>query len=176
MKPADLARAMGVSRTAVMKWENAASEPSAGNLRRMADILGTSLDWLGQGSGAPIPDRVVGILPDGVRIDAASLGEELSRPLLGAIKGRNAEIWRVESDTMQAAQLHPNDYVVVDLSVPPRARDIVLVEHMMVPLFRLFLPPYLYGARTIGLQPQPLVVDNIQTLVKGVVVSRHSIS
>ena len=57
-----------------------------------------------------------------------------------------------------------------------KARDIVLAIHLNVALFRLYLPPYLYAARITGSQPPPLIVDNIQTLVKGVVISRHSIS
>ena len=47
----EVARQVGVSRAAVGQWETDASEPAAGNLRKLAQILEVELEWLGQGKG-----------------------------------------------------------------------------------------------------------------------------
>jgi phage repressor protein C with HTH and peptisase S24 domain len=44
---------MGVSKTAVFKWENGHYEPK--NLDILANILGVSLTWLREGRGSPVP-------------------------------------------------------------------------------------------------------------------------
>ncbi|WP_279119673.1 XRE family transcriptional regulator [Snodgrassella alvi] len=44
---------MGVSKTAVFKWENGHYEPK--NLDILANILGVSLSWLREGRGSPFP-------------------------------------------------------------------------------------------------------------------------
>lgn len=52
MKPADLARAAGVSISAVMQWEsNKTKNLKLDNLFKIADALGVEARWLGTGEG-----------------------------------------------------------------------------------------------------------------------------
>jgi transcriptional regulator with XRE-family HTH domain len=48
----DLAERIGVSRGAVGQWESGLSEPSNANMRRAADALAVTVDWLASGRGA----------------------------------------------------------------------------------------------------------------------------
>lgn len=174
---ADIARGMTVSRSAASNWEKGIAEPSSNNLRRLADLLSVSWVWLAEGTGEMAPQqRHPDIMPDGVKIEVDKIGLELSRPVLAAMTGKKAEIWRVETDVMQAAGYQPGDYVVVDLDAHARARSVVLAYNNQVPLFRLYLPPYLFTAKLGQNPPQPLTVDNVATIVRGVVISRHSLS
>lgn len=52
LKPADLARAAGVSNVAAGKWVHGESEPKAAKLKLIADFLGVTDDWLLTGKGA----------------------------------------------------------------------------------------------------------------------------
>ncbi|MFK0572691.1 helix-turn-helix domain-containing protein [Endozoicomonas sp.] len=46
-----LADLIGVSRSALAQWETSMSSPSLGNLRKMAEILEISFEWLATGRG-----------------------------------------------------------------------------------------------------------------------------
>ena len=166
-----IARHIGVSRAAVSQWVRGESEPSSAKLRAVADFLDLNLEWLGQGIGPIAREERRIIVADGEKIDPRYMPDDL-RPLL---RGRR-EVWRIESSAMMGAGYRPGDYALVDLAANPKARDIVLAEHNKTPVFRLFLPPYLYGATIGGQQPEPLVVDNISCTILGVVISRHSAS
>ena len=42
----ELADKLGISCVAVAKWETGASRPTVGNLERLADIFGVSVDYI----------------------------------------------------------------------------------------------------------------------------------
>lgn len=46
-----LADLIGVSRSALAQWETQSSSPSLANLRKMAEILEVSFEWLATGRG-----------------------------------------------------------------------------------------------------------------------------
>ncbi|WP_330927459.1 helix-turn-helix transcriptional regulator [Candidatus Sororendozoicomonas aggregata] len=46
-----LAGLIGVSRSALAQWETNMSSPSLGNLRKMAEVLDVSFEWLATGRG-----------------------------------------------------------------------------------------------------------------------------
>lgn len=48
----ELARMLGVTQQAVMKWENGSSQPRAARLPKLADILGCTVDELLRGGEA----------------------------------------------------------------------------------------------------------------------------
>lgn len=52
LKPADLARAAGVSNVAAGKWVHGESEPKAAKLKLIANYLGVTDDWLLSGRGS----------------------------------------------------------------------------------------------------------------------------
>lgn len=54
MSGADLQRATGISRSVLWKYETQDSEPGIANLLKVADALGTSLDYLARGTGPKV--------------------------------------------------------------------------------------------------------------------------
>jgi len=178
MSQGDLAKLLKLSRGAVGLWETGRSEPSAGNLRKAAKILRVAAEWLATGQGPSAlyqSEEPVGVMAEGEKIDVARLGDELSRPLKAVMADREAEVWRRDADKLQAAGYHKGDFLVVDLRSSPKARDVVLAEVGGVPIFRLYLPPYLFDA-SIGSREPHIVADEIRVIVRGVVVSRFSFS
>src|SRR5258708_5496087 len=93
-----------------------------------------------------------------------------------AMKGKKAEIWRLTSDALAGAGYQPGDYLVVDIGATAHARDIVLATSNKAPVFRLFFPPYLYAVQVGKQAAAPTVVDNLQTIVRGVVISRLTLT
>ncbi len=51
MEQADIATAIGVSRSTVSGWEQGRTEPGASYFVRWAAVTGQSLDWLAEGVG-----------------------------------------------------------------------------------------------------------------------------
>jgi len=43
----DIGDALGITMQSVAQWESGRASPSSSNLRRLADLLGVSLEWLG---------------------------------------------------------------------------------------------------------------------------------
>jgi transcriptional regulator with XRE-family HTH domain len=179
---AELSRKIGISRAAVAQWETGQTEPSAANLRKVASVLNVTLEWLGQGRGTTATPRATPragapapVPSDGVLVDLKKLPAEQAKLLLSAMGGKNCEIWRLTSSVLAGAGYQDGDYLVVSLDQAARARDTVLVQSSGLSVFRVLFPPYLYAA-PIGPQPSPTIVDNLQTVIRGVVVSRLSLT
>jgi transcriptional regulator with XRE-family HTH domain len=178
LSAAELARKLGVSRGAVSQWETDIAAPADRNLRNMARLLGVATEWLQTGRGlAAIPATQTALDPmaEGEKIDPRELSPDLARPIMAATTGRSTEVWKLTADKMAGAGYRSGDFVLVDLQSAARARDVVLAEVTGTPIFRLFLPPYLYAA-PIGAPEPHLVADQIRIIVRGVVVSRFSFS
>jgi transcriptional regulator with XRE-family HTH domain len=47
----ELSRRLDISPAAVAQWEGGTAQPASGNLRKLANILGVTFEWLGQGTG-----------------------------------------------------------------------------------------------------------------------------
>ncbi len=64
-----LADLIGVSRSALAQWETEMSSPSLENLRKMAEILNISFEWLATGRGnqnlTPMADTICDTKVDG---------------------------------------------------------------------------------------------------------------
>jgi hypothetical protein len=80
------------------------------------------------------------------------------------------------SDALAGAGYQPGDLLIVDVGATAHARDIVLATHNKLPLFRLMFPPWLYCVQVGKQAPAPIVVDNMQTIVRGVVISRLTLT
>ena len=176
LSQSDLARRVGVTRGRVNQWLSGNGTPRRAVALKVAQALGVRVEWLLDEAG---PQKAQGrtLTADGVRIDPKDLGPELSRPLLAAMEGRNAEVWKLSTDLLSGANYQPGDYIIIDLAQPAKARDFVLAEVNRTPIFRMFLPPYLFAVAAPGLvNPPPLTVDNLSVIVRGVVVSRFNIS
>jgi len=170
----ELAKRLGVSRGAVGQWETGVSEPTGKNLRAASAVLGVNNEWLSSGTGGP--ERAAAArtsLADGERVDVSQLPPDQAKVIAAAIAGRNAEVWRITGETMVGAGFLPGDLVVVDLAETPRPQNYVLAESGRIPIFRQFLPPYLF-CLSLNTQSPPLLIDNATTVVRGSVASRFS--
>ena len=176
LNPSELSREIGVSRAAVAQWEVGKTEPNARNLRKIASVVGVSLEWLGQGQGAAAGAAGGSLMSDGDLVDLKTLPADRAKMLKAAMDGKKAEIWKLTSDALAGAGYQPGDFLVVDIGAVASARDIVLATHNKFPLFRLMFPPYLYSVQVGKQAPAPIVVDNMQTIVRGVVTSRLTLT
>jgi DNA-binding XRE family transcriptional regulator len=177
LNPSELSRELGISRAAVAQWEIGKTEPTTKNLRKIASVVGVTLEWLGQGQGAAAGAVSSGsMMSEGELVDLKALPADRAKMLKMAMDGKKAEIWKLTSDALAGAGYQPGDYLVVDLGATASARDIVLATHNKFPLFRLMFPPYLYAVQVGRQAPAPIVVDNLQTIVRGVVISRLTLT
>lgn len=107
-------------------------------------------------------------MADGTKVDLGQLNPEQTRRLDALVEGRAAEVWRLTSDVLLGAHYRPGQLLIVEID--PRAEDneIVLAYSNGVPIFRLYLYPYLFSLRLTGNEPA-IMVDNVRTVIKGAV-------
>ena len=173
----DLAKRVKISQPAIKKIESGETQQTK-FLPKIAEVLELDIGLLDSSlkrSPNDTSERMGRTLmtPDGARVELSDVDQSIRGSLAAAMQGRKAEVWRIDGEMLQGARYHPGDFVVVDLQAVPKARDIVLAEHNRLPRFRLYLPPYLYTA-ALTAQPQPLIADGMETIIRGVVISRHS--
>lgn len=134
MKQIEVAQALGVNQSTVSGWENGTREADHETLRRLADYLGVTVDYLLGGAGAP-PRRkgrkipVLGDVAAGIPIEAVEdildyeeIDEDLA--LTGEffglrIKGRSMEPRIMEGDVVivrQQETAETGDTVVVSVN------------------------------------------------------------
>jgi len=99
----------------------------------------------------------------------------LRQQLEGVLAGyRNAELWRVTSNSMIDAPLLPGDFLIVDLDGKRQLGSIVLaIQHeggREIVLLRAHFPPKLFAVRPDP--PAPLLVDGRNVTIRGVVAVR----
>jgi hypothetical protein len=167
------------------KWRNGeVQKPRDDNaLGHVARALGKTYQQLMFGGelGEPKTDEGFvtrrddgGIVPDGEKVEIDHLEPSQAKVLAAAMAGRKAEVWRLTSDLLAGLSYQPGDFLIVDLAARPKPRDVVLAESLKVPIFRMYAPPYLFGLPLTG-HVAPVVVDNFQTAIKGVVSSKLTI-
>lgn len=95
-----------------------------------------------------------------------------------AASRKGVEVWRIMGDALQAAGVMVGDVLVVDLNEPPMAGDIVCAEihdrGSRRTVFRLYEKPYLVAASFDPALRTPIVVDDRNVIVRGVVTERLS--
>jgi hypothetical protein len=100
----------------------------------------------------------------------------VDKALLALIAGRvAADVWILKTSALIDAGYRPGDFVIVDLNRQPRAGDVVCAQvyrwtaGTAQTVFRIYEPPYLVAANGDATLRRPLVVDNDQVVIKGVV-------
>jgi transcriptional regulator with XRE-family HTH domain len=165
-RQAQLARMLNppVTRSSVAQWESGYTEPSARNLRQLSEILGVSLEWLGLASSAAGRS----VTPEGELVDLKSLPTASARLLSAAMTSKKSEVWLLNSDAM-GALYHPGDYLIVEVGARPQIRDIVLAEVDKIPVFRMYLAPYLFSLPAGGQPAKSILIDSNRVILRGVV-------
>lgn len=107
-------------------------------------------------------------------VDPSSTGTD--RILDALVGGRSAAIpWTLSSHVLENAGYLPGDILIVDLNATPQAGDVVCVQiyawadRTAQTVFRVYDPPYLLSACRDPALRRPLLVDNNQIIIKGVV-------
>src|SRR3546814_955326 len=82
----ELARQVGVQRSAVSHWEgNQARNPSTSNLRRVAEVTGVHFEWLATGRG-PMSVAAEVLLDSIEAAEGIFIGDELEMRLIRALR------------------------------------------------------------------------------------------
>jgi SOS-response transcriptional repressor LexA len=168
--PTKAAKEIGVATTTLTKFLNDASYTFTPK-----DIVIARLEQL---FGRPAPrNQPQGFaLPE---IEAVPIkSEDLPAPQREALvaltaKRRGIEAWNVMSNSLQAAGVLRGDILLVDPHEPARAGDVVCAEiHEMGTrrtVFRLYEKPYLVAASFEPRLWMPIVVDDRNVVIRGVV-------
>jgi len=143
MTQADVARAFGVTRAAVLQWERGTTLPTAGKLEVLARVLSTSVSYLLTGdtdklshpelSDAPPALREVPIVSYVVAgeftdiSDAYATGDGLDFVSTSLTLGPNTFALIIEGESM-LPEFRPGDRIIVDPSATPRPGDFVVAR------------------------------------------------
>ena len=130
-----LAQLLGIPPQNVSDWERGVVTPSSKNLRKLAEVLEVSLDWLVTGKGSPEPVKgepvafvpVYATVPAGTPADQGDLGVIGYIPVPPEYQGRDLYGLQVNGDSM-APTIEPGDRVLVARDVIPENGDVVVVR------------------------------------------------
>lgn len=170
-----LAREAGLNPSTVTRFLNAtANEGHALTFKTVRKIEAAARRLAGEREQRPgLREEAVPYVAEGGDAIAAAV-----RALCG---GRNAcDPWQVANDNLVSLGIHRGDVLAVDLSATPAPGDIVCAQ-LYDPatgnartVFRLFDPPFLLTGAIAAGQRRPVIVDNQQAMIRGVVIARFS--
>jgi hypothetical protein len=146
----------------------------ARTLRKLQDYSGIPPLF---GDDATVPPGIRGLREDAVPFDAKGADPALSAALKALIGGRKAaDPWTIRTRALERIGFLPGDIVIVDLGRKPESGDAVCAQvydwrrGTAETVMRLYEPPYLVAASLDEGLRRPLVVDDEQVIIKGVVL------
>ncbi|MBP1296646.1 helix-turn-helix domain-containing protein [Bradyrhizobium elkanii] len=171
LKPAQLAKGAGASTSTLTRFLN--DEDYTGTL------TAETIERIKRTYDVPGPDEAERFDP---LLEARRLAPEdmpaAQRAALAALTAgrKGVEAWTIHGAALQGVGVSPGDVMLVDLVEVPRAGDIVCAEiHEQGTrrvVFRIYEKPYLVA---VGFDPRsrvPIVVDDRNVIVRGVVTDR----
>lgn len=173
VSPTNLARRAGLSPSTLTRFMNSDIDGHVLSARTIAKIQHAA--EAGETSAAAPPGGFAE--SDG---DLLAGDPHPMRTAIDALADRfNArDAWVLRSRSLEAAGYRVGDILIVDLAEMAEAGDLVCAqvyswrERSARTVFRIYEPPYLLAATTIDLGARrPLVVDDDQVVIKGVVVA-----
>lgn len=170
--PTKAAKEIGVATTTLTKFLNDpdyAFTPSTPVVSKLERFFGRAAP---RSSGGVLRPMI-----EAMQIDPQELPAPQKAALLALAAGRKSiEAWTMSGTALQAAGVLPGDVLLVDLNEPARAGDIVCAELFESGLrrivFRIFEKPYLVAPSLEPRSWMPLVVDDRNVIVRGVVTDR----
>jgi len=192
MTQQDLAEKLGLAKSTISQYETGVNEPDAETLRKLADILGCSVDYLVGRTDDPIPPPHIDSENEFLEIDSV-----LRIPLLGYIAAGNPifadehiEEWiefpniggkykegelfalRVKGDSMIGSRIYPGDVVIVRMQNYVDDGDIAVVnvdgENATLKRVKRVNGQYILYADNPNYQP--IVIDSDRARICGKVV------
>ena len=146
----------------------------ARTLRKLQEYSGIALP-VDAGEDMVLAAR--GFREDAVPYDARQADPAFSTALRALIDGRKAaDPWTIKTRSLERIGFMPGDVVIVDLGARPESGDAVCAQvydwrrGTAETVMRLYEPPYLVAASLDESLRRPLVVDDDQVIIKGVVL------
>ena len=178
MSPTRLAKELDIAPSTFTRLLNAPEDSTATlharTLRKLQDYSGIPPLF---GDDSTIPVGIRGLREDAVPFDAKGADPALSSALKALIGGRKAaDPWTIRTRALERIGILPGDIVIVDLGRKPEAGDAVCAQvydwrrGTAETVMRLYEPPYLVAASLDEGLRRPLVVDDEQVIIKGVVL------
>jgi hypothetical protein len=176
--PTRIAKDLGIAPSTLTRQLNAPDGSTATlharTLRKLHEYSGIPPLYGGDPS---MPSAVRGFGEDAVPFDAKAADPAVSAALKALIGGRKAaDPWTIRTRALERIGFLPGDIVIVDLGRRPEAGDAVCAQVYdwrrvaAETVMRLYEPPYLVAASLDEGLRRPLVVDNEQVIIKGVVL------
>jgi len=176
--PTRIAKDLGIAPSTLTRLlrgpEDSAATLHARTLRKLEEYSGVAFASGGeQAAGA----AARGFREDAVPFDAKGADPALSAALKALIAGRKAaDPWTIKTRSLERIGFLPGDIVIVDLGRRPESGDAVCAQvydwrrGTAETVMRLYEPPYLVAASLDEGLRRPLVVDDDQVVIKGVVL------
>ncbi len=138
-----LAQLLGIPPQNVSDWERGVVTPSSKNLKKLAEVLEVSLDWLITGKGSPEPVEgepvafvpVYATVPGGPPNDQGDIGIIGYIPVPPEYLNRDVYGLQVNGDSMSPL-IEPGDRVLVARDVIPENGDVVVVRVLGEPTMK----------------------------------------
>ena len=169
-----LAKAAGLAQTTVTNFVNDPDYPHALSARTIAALERASRMKFGA-----MPRETGFSEAEAAPLDVAAEAEIVADAVKRLIAGRDNALapWRLNSRAIEAAGYLPGDVLVVDLGLNAMPGDIVCAQRYQwnrmsaETIFRVYEPPYLLAKTFDPATPALLAVDNVNIVIKGVVVA-----
>jgi hypothetical protein len=177
-RPTRIAKDLDIAPSTLTRLLNEAEGSTATlharTLRKLQDYSGIQALFGGDPSA---PSAFRGFGEDAVPFDAKGADPAVTAALKALIGGRKAaDPWTIRTRSLERIGFLPGDIVIVDLGRRPEAGDAVCAQvydwrrAAAETVMRLYEPPYLVAASLDEGLRRPLVVDNEQVMIKGVVL------
>jgi hypothetical protein len=154
--------------------DDSTSTLHARTLRMLEEYSGLAFGPGGEQGGAP---GTPGFREEAVPFDTKGADPALSAAIKALIAGRKAaDPWTIKTKSLERIGFMPGDVVIVDLGMRAQAGNAVCAQVYDVrsgtaeTVMRLYEPPYLLTASLDEALRRPLVVDDEQVTIKGVVL------
>lgn len=122
------------------------------------------------------PKRPSTYSDEGRPFDFLAAPAAISGAVNAIMNGRNAcDPWEITTKELQGICIALGDVVLVDLNETPAPGDVVCAQIYDGPVtrtvFRLYEPPFLLTGSAMGNSRRPIIVDNTNAVVRGVVIA-----
>ena len=173
--PTRIAKEVGVAASTLTRLlkEDSTATLHARTISRLQEYSGVS--FFGGDPSAPAAFR--GLAEDAVPFDAKGADPAITAAIKALIGGRKAaDPWTMRTRALERIGFLPGDIVIVDLGRRAEAGDAVCAQvydwrrAAAETVMRLYEPPYLVAASLDEGLRRPLVVDNEQVIIKGVLL------
>jgi hypothetical protein len=176
--PTRIAKEVGVAPSTLTRLlkDDSTSTLHARTISRLQEYSGVS--FFGADPSAPASFR--GLAEDAIPFEIKDADPALSAAIKALIGGRKAaDPWTMRTRSLERRGYLPADIVIVDLGRAPEAGDAVCAQvydwrrGAAETVMRVYDPPYLLEASFEEQLRKPLVVDNEQVIIKGVLLAHR---